>query len=256
MVAGACATLGVPHSTLTAQWDRKPDTAIQEQARIERYSLLGRWATERGIQAVATAHHLDDQAETLLMRLNRGAGVGGLAGMRADAPLPGADESVRLIRPLLAWRRSELVGICKAARVAPAEDPSNHDEQFERVRVRHSLAEAPWLDVEAIVRSAANLGSANAALRWATDVEWERQVERSGHRITYAPKAPFEIRRRVLRRAVAALANEGTANPLRGRELDRLLATLADGGKATIRGVLCSGGENWRFIAAPRRNAR
>jgi hypothetical protein len=55
---------------------------------------------------------------------------------------------------------------------------------------------------------------------------------------------------------VAVLASEGSGQPLRGRELDRLLATLSDGGTATLRGVLCSGGETWRFAAAPRRNPR
>jgi len=253
MVARVCEQLEVPHSTLTAQWERKPDTAIQERARIERYRLLDGWAAQRGIRAIATAHHLDDQAETLLMRLNRGGGVRGLAGIRTDAPIPGAGESVRLIRPLLDWRRSELTGICESAGLTPADDPSNRDEQFERVRVRSALARAPWLDPEAVARSAANLASADSALGWATDVEWDRQVERSENAISYAPMAPLEIRRRILRRAVAEFATEGPDNPLRGRELDRLLATLSEGGTATLRGVLCTGGETWRFVPAPPR---
>jgi tRNA(Ile)-lysidine synthase len=253
MVAGLCDDIGVPHSVLALQWEHKPETAIQERARIERYRLLGRWAVERGLAAIATAHHLDDQAETLLMRLNRGAGVRGLAGMRADSSVPGAEENVRLVRPLLEWRHSELAAICNAAGLAPVQDPANYDEQFERVRVRRALAEASWLDAEAVARSAANLAGADAALRWATDVEWDRQVERSRDAITYSPKAPLEIRLRIVRRAVAAFASEGIENPLRGRELDRLIAVLSDGGKATIRGTLCSGGTQWRFTPAPRR---
>jgi tRNA(Ile)-lysidine synthase len=255
MVAGLCDDIGVPHSVLALQWEHKPETAIQERARIERYRLLGRWAVERGLAAIATAHHLDDQAETLLMRLNRGAGVRGLAGMRADSSVPGAEENVRLVRPLLEWRHSELVSICEAAGVAPAADPSNHDEQFERVRIRNALAEAHWLDAEAVARSAANLASAETALRWATEMEWDRQIERSADAISYSPKAPLEIRRRIVRRAVVEFASEGTSNPLRGRELDRIIAVLSDGGTATVRGVLCSGGTEWRFAAAPRRRA-
>jgi tRNA(Ile)-lysidine synthase len=254
MVARVCEQLGIPHSTLTAHWERKPETAIQERARVERYRLLGGWAKERGLAAIATAHHLDDQAETLLMRLNRGVGVRGLAAMRAEAPVPGGDRSARLIRPLLGWRRSELAEICKSAGVTPADDPTNRDEQFERVRLRHSMAQANWLDAEAVARSAANLASADAALRWATDVEWERQVEGSADAIAYLPDAPVEIRRRIARRIVETLASEGRENPLRGRELDRLLATLSEGGKATIRGVLCSGGKVWRFAPAPPRS--
>jgi tRNA(Ile)-lysidine synthase len=253
MVAGVCNGLSVPHSTLVVNWKRKPQTALQERARLERYRLLAAWATERDVSAIATAHHLDDQAETLLMRLNRGAGVRGLAGMRAGAPVPLGKKRLRLLRPLLTWRRSELVELCSAAGLEPVDDPSNSDEQFERVRIRNALAGAEWLDSRAIAQSAAHLASADVALHWATDVEWESQVKRSGAEITYRPSAPFEIRRRVVRRSVAALATEGQANPLRGRELDKLVAVLSKGGKGTLRGVLCSGGETWRFTPAPRR---
>jgi len=223
---------------------------------MERYRLLGGWAEERGLTAIATAHHLDDQAETLLMRLNRGAGARGLAGMRPIGPIPGGAKAAVLIRPLLHWRRSELVEICRRARVTPVEDPSNRDQQFERVRVRHELASAPWLDPEAMARSAANLASADEALDWAADLEWERQVSRSADGITYVPSATVEIRRRVLLRALAELAKEGCENPLRGRELGQLLDALSSGGKATIRGVLCTGGKTWRFSPAPPRSAR
>src|SRR6478735_1325409 len=81
MVARVCYQLSVPHSILKARWDERPDTAIQEKARRERYRLLGFWAEERGLDALATGHHVDDQAETVLMRLARGSGVRGLAGM-------------------------------------------------------------------------------------------------------------------------------------------------------------------------------
>jgi tRNA(Ile)-lysidine synthase len=241
---------------LKVQWTHKPDTGLQERARIARYGLLGDWASEHGLTAVATAHHADDQAETLLMRLNRGAGVRGLAGMRPVSPVPGPDLAIPLIRPLLSWRRSELAEICDAAGVRPIEDPSNEDQRFERARMRSSLAAAPWLDREAVARSAANLASADDALRWATDVEWERQLSRSKEMLKYRPLAPPEIRRRVVCRAVESLAGEGESNPLRGRELDRLVSILSQGGKATIRGVLCTGGAEWRFSPAPRRQPR
>src|SRR5690349_1220336 len=57
MVAGLCDRLGVPHATLTVRWERTPETALQEMARKERYRLLGFWAEERGLDAIATAHH-------------------------------------------------------------------------------------------------------------------------------------------------------------------------------------------------------
>lgn len=251
MVAELCERLAIPHATLKAEWKRKPQTAIQERARAERYRLLTRWAAERGLNAIATAHHLDDQAETLLMRLNRGSGVRGLAGMRPVAFVPGA--KLRLARPLLGWRRSELEQLCAQAGVTPADDPSNSDERFERVRVRNALSAADWLEVESIARSAAHLASADVALHWASDREWEAQVTRTDRAIVYRPAAPFEIRRRIVRRAVSAMAREGVGNPLRGRELDRLVAVLSSGGKASLRGVLCVGGKEWRFTFAPAR---
>src|SRR5947209_2767328 len=106
MVASVCARIGVRHVILTAEWDEKPVTAIQERARDERYRLLANWAKDRQLDAIATAHHLDDQAEILLIGLARGAGVRGLAGMRAVATVPGSE--ISLLRPLLGWRRAEL----------------------------------------------------------------------------------------------------------------------------------------------------
>jgi tRNA(Ile)-lysidine synthase len=252
MVAGICARLDVPHAILTAVWDDKPATAIQERARDERYRLLAQWATERKLDAVATAHHLDDQAETLLMRLARGSGARGLAGMRALAVVPGSE--VPLLRPLLGWRRSELKRICTGAGLDPARDPSNDDEQFERIRVRRALAEADWLDPQALACSAAKLGYADAALEWATEQEWARAVRSRESEILYRPAdAPPEIQRRIVSRAVSNLATEGGGADLRGREVDRLLSVLGSGGKSTLRGVLCSGGETWRFVPAPNR---
>lgn len=253
MVAHVSGALGVPHSTLTVQWKATPATGLQERARDERYRLLDGWAVERHLNAVATAHHLDDQVETLLMRLNRGAGVRGLAGMRADAQLPTPGSKIRLVRPLLEWRRSELEELCRSAELVPAQDPSNADERFERVRVRRGIAGADWVDAEGIARSADYLGRADDALEWAADLEWQTQVSVGKQSIAYRPSGPAEIRRRIVARCVERLASEGRGNLLRGRELDQLVGALTKGGKATLRGVVCSGGEQWSFAPAPER---
>ena len=255
MVAALCEKLGGPHQVLTVEWTEKPETGLQERARAKRYALLAKWAQERGLTTLVTAHHLDDQAETALMRLMRGAGVRGLGAMRRLGRAPAG--RVPLARPLLGWRRSELEQICVDAGVAPAQDPSNSDQQFERVRIRSALAEADWLDPVAIATSARNLAEADAALDWATALVWRRAVKREGEQLLFQAKGiPRELRRRVVARAVARLASEGVGAGLRGREVDRLLAELSAGRKATLRGVLCiGGGEQWRFRRAPARAA-
>jgi tRNA(Ile)-lysidine synthase len=251
IVAQLCRSIGVPHETLVAGWKDKPATAIQERARRERYRLLGFWAAERRLAALVTAHHADDQAETLLMRLVRGAGVRGLAGMRRRSVAPGSD--LPLLRPLLGWRRSELAPICAQAAFSPVADPSNDDERFERVRIRHALADSEWLDAAALARSATHLSDAQAALEWAAREEWKRGVKPRGQTILYRPDgAPAEILRRIAARAVGMLATEGEPE-LRGREIDQLLASLDRGADTTIRGVRCEGGAEWRFSEAPPR---
>ena len=251
-VAGLCEQLGVPHAVLTVEWKQKPRTALQQRARIARYRLLAAWAEDRGLGAIAAAHHLDDQLETFLMRLFRGAGVRGLAGMRRIGPVPGS--TIPLVRPVLGWRRPELEQICADAGVTPVDDPSNSDAQFERVRVRQALAQLPQLDLKRVAKSLAHLGQADVALQWAAAKEWERGVTAADAEVIYRPDgAPREIRRRIVSRAIASLASEGPTGDLRGRELDRLMLALRSGGKATLRGVLCSGGDEWRFIPAPNR---
>jgi tRNA(Ile)-lysidine synthase len=251
LVASICEAQGIPHAIRTAEWSEKPATAIEERAREVRYALLGRWVEERGLSALATAHHLDDQAETLLMRLNRGSGVRGLAAMRPATRIPGSD--LPLLRPLLGWRRSELERICASCELAPAFDPSNSDEQFERVRVRQALGALDWLDPRMLARSAAHLASADEALSWAVEQEWARSVAEQPREICFiASHEPDEIVRRIVARAIACLASEGPPD-LRGQELDHLLKELRAGRAATLRGVHCRGGAEWRFIPAPKR---
>ena len=252
-VGEICQRLGVPHTILRVEWDVAPSSAIQELAREVRYGALAGWMTERSIHAVATGHHLDDQAETLIMRLNRGAGVRGLSGMRPLAAVPG-NPALQLLRALLFWRRAELEQVCADAGLNPIDDPSNIDERYERVRIRKALANADWLDRDAFARSAANLADADDAIEWAAALEWTRFAEVLPDAIAYRPSnAPDEILRRIVARAVGELGTEGSPDELRGAELDRLLSTLQTGETATLRGVRCQGGTLWRFTRAPPR---
>jgi len=253
MVADLCEEMGVPHAILAIEWDLPPASRIQEQARAVRYGALAAWMHDRDIGALLTAHHLDDQAETLVMRLNRGSGVRGLAGMRRKSKVPGSPD-LSLLRPLLNWRRAELERVCSEAGVEPVSDPSNLDERFERIRIRQALAAADWLDPEALARSAENLGWSDEALDWATGQVWAGFVEENDDGIVYRdPGAPRDILRRIVAEVIVQLGNEGEPGDLRGRELDRLLSDLEAGKTTTLRGVRCSGGPRWTFSrAAPR----
>lgn len=251
-VTQLCDRLGVTHHILTIDWPTKPTSALQERARVARYAALGEWAVTQALPAVATGHHADDQAETLVMRLVRGAGMRGLAAMRASSPLPG-NGAVNLVRPLLGWRRADLAAIVEAGGIAPADDPSNHDERHERVRIRRLLAAADWLDPAALATSAAHLAAADEAIDFAVTVEWARVAD-DGESLRYDPRdTPPELRRRVAARMIAALASEGDGATLRGRELDRLLAEIEAGSSTTLRGVRASGGSIWSFRRSPPR---
>ena len=253
MVADLCEEMDVPHAILAIEWDLPPASAIQEQARAVRYGALAAWMHDRDIGALLTAHHLDDQAETLVMRLNRGSGVRGLAGMRRKSKVPGYPD-LTLLRPLLSWRRAELERICSEAGVEPVSDPGNLDERFERVRIRRALAAADWLDPAALARSAENLGWSDEALDWATGQVWAGFVEVEDDKIVYRdPGAPRDILRRIVAKAIAQLGIEGEPDDLRGRELEGLLSALEGAKTTTLRGVRCSGGPRWTFSrAAPR----
>ncbi|HEX8573076.1 MAG TPA: tRNA lysidine(34) synthetase TilS [Allosphingosinicella sp.] len=250
-VSGLCAALGVGHDILHACVERAGE-GLQAAARDARYAALAEWMAGNKIELLLTAHHSDDQAETLLMRLNRGSGVAGLAGVRAAGAVPGSDGGLRLCRPLLGWRRGELESIVAAAGLEAAMDPSNRDEAFDRARLRRQMAEAPWLDPAALARSAALLGEAETALEWVAALLFEARAEVAEGRVELrAQDLPPELLRRLVLRCLRHVAAE--ARP-RGGPLAALIARLQEGGAATLCGVKATGGRTWRFEPAPPRS--
>lgn len=246
-VAALCAGLGVPHAVLKVQ---VASGNVQSEARSARYGALAGWMEDRGLAALATAHHADDQAETLLLRLNRASGVSGLAGVRARGLVPGT--RLPLLRPLLGWRRAELARIVSDAGWQAAQDPSNTDDRFDRARLRKELVAADWLDVPALAASAAHLADADAALAWAAAREWSECVERSPMGLTYRPRAPRAVALRVIARIVTEL--DGTEP--RGSAAARLFDALVARQPASIGGLVARAvPEGWTFSKAPKRAA-
>jgi len=243
MVAAICTDLGLAHTTLTL--DLAPGSALQERARDARYAALAQWCRDHALAALATAHHADDQAETMIMRLNRGTGLRGLAAMRARAPLP-QGPGLEILRPLLGWRRAELAALVAACGVAAVDDPSNHSARFERVRVRQGMVGAPWLDPAGLAATAAHLADADAALDWMAD----RLIDDSV--LTCDPALPRALALRVLERVIARIGR----GPVRGSALAAWHGRLSEGRIATLAGVRGDGrGAPWRFSAAPPHRA-
>jgi tRNA(Ile)-lysidine synthase len=249
-VAGLCRTLGIEHRILRVTVEPAGE-GLQAAARRARYAALCEWMDAEGLALLLTAHHADDQAETLLMRLNRGSGVAGLAGVRETGAVPGTDGRLRLCRPLLGWRRGELRAIVEAAGIEAAQDPSNDDEAFDRARLRRRLAEAPWLDPDALARSAALIAEAEAALEWVAGPLFAARAEAEADGLTLRPQGlPPELLRRLVLRCLEAVAPG--ARP-RGEKLAAFIARLHGGSVATLSGVKGTGGEVWRFERAPPR---
>ncbi len=243
-VAAICAARGIGHATLRWRGD-KPAANRQAAARAARYALMVDWCVANGHGLLLTAHHADDQAETLLMRLARGAGNGGLAGIRPCRPLGGG---VLLVRPLLGTRRSALASVVAGAGLTPVDDPANSDPAFDRTAARVALAALPWLDAERVAASAAHLAEAEAALAWTADRAWAGAATASPDGVTLdIAGLPAELTLRLLRRALATLSPDTVP---RGDALMRLVATLAAGGTATLVGVRARGGAIWRFSPA------
>ncbi len=245
MVAEVCAELGVPHEVLRVT---VAVGNVQAEARAARYAALGEWLERHGLGALVTAHHADDQAETLIMRLNRGSGVAGLAGTRAVGRVPGGGQP--LLRPLLGWRKAELAEIVAGAGIAAVQDPSNSDPRFDRARLRTALAAADWLDIEAAAASAGYLADADAALDWAAAREWQDCVSKIPMGLTYRPTAPRAIALRVLTRVVTKLDGEAPRGSAIARVFDSLLARQP----ASIGNLVARAGpDGWSFVKAPKR---
>ena len=246
MVSLVCDKLGVPHRILESN-ERPPRSNLQSWARELRYTLLGDWAKQRDLDAVATAHHLDDQAETLLMRLARGSGIAGLGGVQASRPLTGR---AKLVRPLLGWRKDELRRIVDRADLVPVDDPSNSDDRFDRSRARALLNATNWLDPHRLAAVASHAIEFERALDWAAQREFNARCKPDSDVLILDPGGlPRELRRRLLGQAIEKMSGETPPGP----KLIAALDTLEVGATTTLAGLKLEGGKHWRISRAPPR---
>jgi tRNA(Ile)-lysidine synthase len=243
--------LRVPHRTLRWQGD-KPATGLQRTARAARYRLIAAAARRAKALHVLTAHTLDDQAETVLIRMSRGSGMTGLGAMAKVAPLPagafsgkveaGFSQKMRpdknrggdiaLVRPLLDIPKARLVATLARAGITFADDPSNRDPRFTRARLRGVMPTLAreGLDAHRLALLARRMRRADAAIEAAVDVAAAAVCEApwSDHgpiviNAERFARLPEEVALRLLGRAIAQTGDEGV--PQLGK-LEALLGTL------------------------------
>ncbi|WP_225766771.1 tRNA lysidine(34) synthetase TilS [Inquilinus sp. Marseille-Q2685] len=217
----------IPHRILT--WTDAPARASQDQARCARYALLDRACREAGIRDLAVAHHREDQAETVLLRLAKGSGVDGLAGMAAWRPAPWG----RLLRPLLDLPKARLVATCAGFGVVPADDPSNRRSRYARARLRaaREVLAAEGLTDDRLFALARRAGQARAALERFTAELGARivRLDPAGYAAIDLPalrQADPEIARRLLASVTACI---GGGTEARFDALERLAGAVQGG---------------------------
>jgi tRNA(Ile)-lysidine synthase len=223
--------LGLAHRIL--RWTgKKPATGLQQAARVARYRLLADAAQKAKASHILTAHTLDDQAETVLIRMSRGSGVSGLGAMARVSVLPTSGQSaLQLIRPLLEIPKARLIATLRAAKIPYAEDPSNRDPRFARARLRRLMPDLAreGLDAGRLALLAHRLKRADIAIEAAVDraeAELARPPSMPGaiafDAAGYA-QLPAEIALRLIGRALARAGDEG---PVELAKLEALKAAL------------------------------
>ena len=253
--------LGFEHHHLI--WaGEKPSSRVQERARDARYALLINCATAVGAQAIVTAHHADDQAETILFRLSRGTGVAGLSGMADVAPCG----PVALARPFLEASKADLEQICRQAGHPFLTDPSNTHEKFARARIRRlaPLLAEQGLDRASLTRLGRRARRATAALEFYTQSTMRSaRIDNDDDCVRFHAakmlEAPAEIVLRLLETEIRRLA---PAVRIRLDRLERLGETLASAlaegrtWRATLAGVLIETRKSELILRrAPRRQS-
>lgn len=221
----------VLHSLDTTAFSRMHGLSLEEGARQARYQFLFREARESGAQAVLVGHTADDQVETVLMHLLRGAGLPGLAGMSIYS-LPNAwSQTVPLVRPLLGMWREDIWVYLYEHELSPSLDASNQDVRFYRNRLRHELI--PYLETynphlkQIVWQTAEILGREDEIVRERLANEWEAVVlEQLPSAITFdaqiLEKLPLALQRRIFMKAVKQLRPE--ARDLDFQAIERAVA--------------------------------
>ncbi|MGR3342493.1 MAG: tRNA lysidine(34) synthetase TilS [Paracoccaceae bacterium] len=234
-----CTSLGIAHDVLHwTGWNGEGN--LQDAARRARYRLMAQWSAEKAISDVALGHTLDDQAETVLMRLARGSGVDGLSGMAASRSAQG----IRWLRPLLGIRRADLRDYLRKNRVTWSEDPSNEDAKFDRIKTRTALKTLGTLGItpERLADTAIRMASARQVLDQSTQTAAQDIAKITAGAVHLQLDGlfhlPAETRRRLLVHSLSWVASADY--PPRHAALSELQIAMTARKTATLHGCLIS----------------
>jgi len=240
MVGAICAQHDIKHQILT--WTAAPQGNVQASARDARLALMGDWARQNGLAAVALGHTRDDQAETVLMRLARGSGVDGLAGMATQRVVDGT----LFVRPLLGLQRSGLQVFLENRNQSWVNDPSNEDTRFDRVKARKALEELAVLGITAdgLIDTSKRMARARSGLKHACHglAKSAAVVDAAGavHLDVAALRdAGEELALRLLAHSLCWIS--GQVYRPRASALDKLYQSLGQSSRMTLHGVDCVG---------------
>jgi tRNA(Ile)-lysidine synthase len=251
-VARICANLAIPHETLI--WDHGAISGnLMGQARRARYAMMAVWARATGIPFIILGHTANDQAETLLMGLARASGVDGLSGMRAAW----TEGETTFVRPFLRITRDELRGFLRQRGASWLDDPTNENDDFQRIKAREAIRLlAPLgVTVAGLGRVVENLDMARGALVVVTaDASLRSVHEMAGAALI--GREPFhalalEVQHRLLRAALHWMSGSDYAP--RGEAIDRLGSAILLGKTATLAGCrIVTTQEAIRIMREPR----
>lgn len=243
----ALRALGIRHEILTLEADL-PASGVENAARVARYRLLAERCRALGALRLLTAHHADDQAETLLLRLSRGSGPDGLAGMAAWRNLG----DVLLLRPLLGVAPDRLRATCRAAGLAWFDDPTNAGDGNARGRLRRAAAvlAAEGLTAQTLGRTAERAAAQRRLLDRLTADLLGRAVTVSPWGFAELDPAAFaaadpDLASRALARVLATVG--GGAHPPGWEGLNRMAARVAAGAGGTLAGCVLRPGAGGRM---------
>ena len=200
--------------TIEGEW---ASSSLQEEARKRRYEILKAHCHKTGIATLLTAHHKDDQAETFLFRLSRGSGLDGLSAMTEKTRL---DDRITLLRPLLSWKKDEILRYCADHHLPYVQDPSNYAQKYSRGRLRKSwnVLEKEGLTSDRLSATAHRLERARKALDFFTAEKMKLLLSQNTQQkkvfiFSSLQKCPQEIRLRLIMQAMKSLVPEKEYGP-------------------------------------------